>query len=347
MATLLPARPRADHELGGPESRTARSLRMRIRVTGVVASCLIGWVLVTSLGVSHVNAQITTNVATDPAEAKMVYDDVRNFVRAMERLAAGGDSMAILQEEYFDRASPGLLHYMDDYDLTSEELLRAVRRWPRQYAKLRNLPERLVVQEDTFREAYARLKHLIPYTVYPPTYFVIGANLGASAASEQGQLISVERPYETERKVTVLVHELVHIQQALAQGIDQYQSLYGDGPERNLLALSIREGTADFITYLAVGRHAHEAAYDYIVGHEEEIWKRFQGEMHNREPGEWMWTDPSNPEEPRDLGYAMGVLIVRSYYRHAPDKELAVREILSVTDYEDFLERSRYAEQLR
>jgi hypothetical protein len=41
----------------------------------------------------------------------------------------------------------------------------------------------------------------------------------------------------------------------------------------------------------------------------------------------------------------MGALITRAYYDNADDKVQAIQDILSVTDYPAFLERSRYAPQ--
>ena len=50
-------------------------------------------------------------------------------------------------------------------------------------------------------------------------------------------------------------------------------------------------------------------------------------------------------EVPRDLAYVLGSRIVKAYYDRADDKRQAVREILAVTDYPAFLEKSRYGEQ--
>jgi hypothetical protein len=58
-----------------------------------------------------------------------------------------------------------------------------------------------------------------------------------------------------------------------------------------------------------------------------------------------MFAVPSDPDQPVDLGYVVGARIVQAFYDRADDKAWAVREILSITDYEGFLERSGYAEQ--
>ena len=56
-----------------------------------------------------------------------------------------------------------------------------------------------------------------------------------------------------------------------------------------------------------------------------------------------MWSKPADPDQPRHVGYAMGFKIVEAYYNKAKDKKKAVEEILSVTDYPEFLIKSGYA----
>ena len=58
-------------------------------------------------------------------------------------------------------------------------------------------------------------------------------------------------------------------------------------------------------------------------------------------------TDPEDPDQPRDLGYAIGSRIAEAYYRNAPNSVQAAREMMGVTDYPAFLARSGYVESLR
>ena len=64
--------------------------------------------------------------------------------------------------------------------------------------------------------------------------------------------------------------------------------------------------------------------------------------MNGKETGDWMWEKPDNPNQPRDIGYVFGALIVEYYYKHAPDVFETTKDILSVTDYPAFLERTEY-----
>ena len=82
---------------------------------------LCGLVLLAS-GVNQATAQqrLTSNVAHDPAEAEFIYDDIENFLSARDAITGGMDSTEALRTLYFDRASPGLLMFIDKYDLTVE-----------------------------------------------------------------------------------------------------------------------------------------------------------------------------------------------------------------------------------
>ena len=138
----------------------------------------------------------------------------------------------------------------------------------------------------------------------------------------------------------LVAHELAHIQQALAQGLEQYRAIYG--PSGSLLAIAIREGSADLLARLISGDHINARAHRYGLAHEKELWKKFQADMDGTATGDWMFRTPANGEWPQDLGYFLGYRIAEAYYERATDKALAIRDIMSVTDYRAFLSQSGY-----
>ncbi len=141
----------------------------------------------------------------------------------------------------------------------------------------------------------------------------------------------------------MIVHELTHFQQAMAAGPDEYLALYG--PKKSLVGLVIREGTAEFVADQITGAITQRKARAYVIAHEKKLWKRFQKEMNGRETGDWMSVTPSDPNQPPMIGYMLGYRIVEAYYNRCEDKVAAIREILSVTDYPAFLEKSGYAKR--
>jgi hypothetical protein len=294
-------------------------------------------------------AAVTTDLPTDPAKVKFVTIDVENFIRTFQLLPKDGteaDIAKVLKTQYFEKGTPGLRQFIKKYDLTPERMAKAIKkRWDK-YAGIKDMPDWLKAQAGILRKAYNRLKKYIPHAVYPPTYFVVAAHRGIASGSEEGQLVSVEKfDIKTKRLETLVIHELVHFQQAMAVGMQKYVALFG--PEKSLLGLTIREGTAEFFADLVTGRITQEKARDYVLKHEKRLWQQFQKEMYGKETGDWMWKKPKDPDQPPHIAYFMGSLFAKSYYDHAKDKTKAVLEILSVTDYKGFFEKSKYAEKFK
>jgi hypothetical protein len=274
----------------------------------------------------------------------LVVEDVENFIRVQGLLVSGSDTLGILQREYLDKGTPGLKMFIEKYNLTAERLLKALRKHPEKYSSLHDMPKGIRAMENEVRQAFIRLKEIIPQALFPPTYFLVGGYRGIGSGSIEGPLISVEKwsvPITGES--TMLIHEMVHIEQVLAVGYEKYKALFG--PEKSLLGLCIREGTAEFFAHLVTGSMTQDEAIEFTKKHEKRLWESFIKEMHGQETGDWMWSKPEDPEQPRHVGYVIGAFIVQAYYDNTEDKSQAVQDILSVTDYAAFLEQSGYAKR--
>ncbi len=310
---------------------------MKIRIFGI--QVIIGMMFFCGL----LSAQIVDS-PKDPAAAKLVYQDLENFVEALERLKPGSDSAAILQKHYIDRGTPGLKIFLEKYPFTAERLSKAIVKYPLDYHAVQTKMQWIKSQEDSIRQYFGKFRQFIPGAVFPPTYYLVDIRRGIGSGSTEGQLITIEK--EAKKIVdpglkSHIIHELVHLNQLHAIGsLEKYLAIYRD--EKSLLAITIREGIAEFFCELITGQYTQQQAYFYARAHERRLWQEFKNEMHGKETGQWMWTAPANPEQPRDLAYVFGALITESYYKSAMDLEIAVKEILSTTDYDLFLEKSGY-----
>lgn len=307
---------------------------------------LFAILLLTLTSAGKTQQTLTKNVAREASAAELVFSDIQNFLEAQEAIAAGADPAAALQSRYLDRASPGLLMFIEKYDLTLERLLAAMEQHPEAYDRLPAVLEALQEREPLYRETLADVRRVIPNAVFPPTYFVVSHHWGINSGSIEGPLLSVEKNTpESIRDGDIeptLVHEMVHIQQLAATG-EEYFAIFS-GEERTLLALSIREGASTFFSELISGGSEHKnRARDYYLAREAELWQSFQADMLGLDMGEWLWEDPSDPDMPRDLGYAIGARIVEAFYQGAGDKEAAAQAVMSITDYPGFLARSGYS----
>jgi hypothetical protein len=296
-----------------------------------------------------------------PDSAKLVTDDLRNFVRALEALRGTADTVTVLQREYFARATPGLVAYADRDGVTPQTLAAAIGKRPTHYASLVALLPTLERLEPRIRAAFEELERIHPDAVFPPVFFLVGDFSAGGLTRPVGLLISVETyaatpmvdrsefPDSTQMPPSadgiphLVTHELVHYQQAVAQGVEAYRAIFGE--RQTLLRIAIREGSADFLAELISGGHTNPRAHQYGLLHERELWAAFRKAMHQRDLGDWMFYRPANGEWPANLGYFMGYRIVQAFYESYANKREALRAILSVTDYEWFLRESGYAER--
>jgi uncharacterized protein YjaZ len=78
----------------------------------------------------------------------------------------------------------------------------------------------------------------------------------------------------------------------------------------------------------------------WAKGREKEIETAFVPDEDKTDKADWLYNGPGTPQKPGDLGYWVGYRIVKSYYQHAPNKQVALRDILQVRDAKVFLARS-------
>jgi hypothetical protein len=301
------------------------------------------------INISHIQlyAQLTSS-PTSPKEAKIVYDDVTNFNTAFKMLESSSDTIQVLQEHYIDKGTPGLKIFIDKYGLTAQNLADKIRQYPEDYAAVGAKLKWLQSRETTIRLYFNKLKTFIPNAVYPPTYYLIGRRRGIGSGSIEGQLISIEKQAVDTVDIGIeghIIHELIHLNQLRAIGsLDKYLAIYND--EKSLLAICIREGVAEFFAELVTGEGKIEAR-NYLAKHEMEIWRRFENDMFGAETKDWVWDKSEYPEQPQDIGYVIGALIVEYYYKHSTNLDEAVDVILSITDYRNFLEISQYSKKFQ
>jgi hypothetical protein len=287
-------------------------------------------------------AQLEVEVTSDPSQVKLHYYDLNNFLAALDLIEDGHDPVETVQKYYLSRASKAFQDQIDSRNITAEKMTAFITDNPETVKKLRELPKNLRLQEDAIRQALTDLTKVIPEPIFLPVYYMVvdrGGFMGEP--SEFGIKVAMSRTSDDYSRICpLIVHEMIHVQQALAVGIETYQRIYG--PDMSLLSLSLREGVATYLTRIALGKPADNKAYEYFKDHEKALWDKFQKEKLNKQPGDWMWSKPAIEGQPRDMGYHMGAAIIKHFYTNAEDKELAMKEILSITDYEGFLKKSGY-----
>jgi hypothetical protein len=281
------------------------------------------------------------NYPTQAEKAELIYSDLENFVIAFKALEQTTDTVQTLNTLYFDKASIGLKEYINRHGLTPLMLRNAIRKNSEKYAKIETFIDGLEKLKPEIGNLFKKFQSLVPETMFAPTYLLVGANRGIAQASQYGQLVTITRILENKDKLLhLIIHELAHFQQAKTLGGPQYVALYTQ--PNNLLGVCLREGGAEFITNQVCGKIAQEEKIAYFNKNESDLRKRFLKDI--REPGSsfWLWESNGEKEHPLGLGYVMGYKIWNKYYSLVEDREQVIKEILSLSDAHQYIEKSSY-----
>ncbi len=310
-------------------------------------------ILVVSADLSAADTSEWPEFNRDPAKARIVTEDLERFWKAWDLAEGNPDQRrAIFQSEYLDAGTPGLHAFIELRIKNVDHLLAAIDAHPRYYASLRDQTPRMQAAVEPVHEALHRLHELLPEAIFPDTYLVIGRMNSGGTIALDGLLIgaemfglTVDTPIDelgpwhraavksVDGLPAIIVHELVHFQQA---------ALTRAAPHSSLLGMSIHEGAADFIAELIIGEPLNQHLQEWALPREAELWAEFRPVMHDDDHSEWLYQGDRAIDRPADLGYFIGYRIVQAYYEQADDKQAAIRNILTMTNPKDFLKRSGY-----
>lgn len=289
----------------------------------------------------------------NPEKAQIVTSDIALFWRAYD-LAKPENNLIIYRDEYFKKGSVGLQEFLRVKIGHSCNLVTAIDGAPKYYASLRAQSAKVENYKPQMLASFVKLKEIYPDSVFPDVYFLVGRMNAGGTVTFKGLLIGTEMYGKTddasvaelsgwkkssvggiERIPFIVAHELIH-----------YQQKYGlfDG-ELNLLGRSLHEGSADFIGELISGGNDNQKLHEYGNPREKQLWLEFKKEMNNKDTSNWLYQGDKAKDKPADLGYYVGYKIAESYYNRAKDKKQAIKDILDIKDFNQFLKASGYEEK--
>ena len=281
------------------------------------------------------------NYPTQAESAELHYSDLKNFVIAFKALEQSTDTILTLNTLYFDKASIGLKEYINRHGLTPMILKDAIKKNREKYSKIETFIDGLDELKPELLELFEKFQNIVPDTMFAPTYLLVGANRGIAQASQYGQLITITRILEKkDRLLQLIIHELAHFQQAKTLGGPQYVALYSQ--PNNLLGICLREGGAEFITNQICGKITQEKSITYFDKNESDLKNGFLKDIKEQGSSFWLWESNEKKEHPLGLGYVMGYKIWNQYYSLVEDREQVIREILSLSDADQYIEKSGY-----
>ena len=249
-------------------------------------------------------------------------------------------------EAYLETGSAGLKDFIPTRIISAPALKLSVIEDHEYYDKIRISQPDVHRISSVVQQTFTALKKIYPHAALPDVYLVIGRITSGGTATENGIIVGLETFSASEvtsisgRKSLPLnyipdlvAHELIHFQQHYAHG------------SFTLLNTSLREGSADFIASL-MGypgvKLMNGNVYEYGDEHEKELWTKFDKEKESIDYSDWLYNFGSVQDFPSDLGYWMGYKICEAYYYNAQNKLQALKDMLLINDFEEFLCNSGY-----
>jgi hypothetical protein len=264
-------------------------------------------------------------------------EDVTRFYKVYDG-AAGHPTAEQLQHDYLDPGSEGLHHLAEARRVTGTAIAKNLVEHPEMYSDAKRCMAVLPRVRERLQSALGKLGQLYPDAKFPPVTIAVGRGKPVAIGSPvSGVQIGLEslcgvtwlNPNLEDRFVRVISHEYAHVQQARTLVDDEHPTV---------LEMSIIEGAAEFVAEQISGQVAYSQFSESTKGREKQIETEFVPDEDKTDISKWLYN--STLEKPGDLGYWVGYRIVKSYYQRAPDKRIAFREILQMSDPKAFLAKS-------
>lgn len=200
---------------------------------------------------------------------------------------------------------------------------------------------------ETFQAAYGE-------AVFPKVFVVPGILNSGGTASEMGMFLGgdmygkspgmpTEELNDWQRNAIMEVtdlprltlHELMHFQQ------NYRDEAHGE----TLLAGVIGEGVCDFLAELSSGIPLQNENLRFLENpdNHRRIFADLQVELLGPDISKWLYNGEGVEDRPHDLGYTVGYLITKTYYKNHSNKPVAVWELLNTDDFTSIVRGSDYA----
>ncbi|WP_432708289.1 DUF2268 domain-containing putative Zn-dependent protease [Pedobacter sp.] len=281
--------------------------------------------------------------------------DIDHFWIAYDSAKTTSDTLIqrqYIQKLYIDKGSVGLQAFMKARDYDAKLWVELINKYPKFWTSIRKNTLQAKMQAKAIEASINQFRKLYPEMRAAKMYFTIGGLRSGGTTKDDMVLVGAEiatadqatdatelsdwlkNIFENQKEanlVSINVHEYVHTQQKL------------NG--HTLLAQSIREGSADFISELVTGKIDSSAYTVYGRQHEAQLKELFKIDMFSTETSNWLYNGSNAAYA--DLGYFMGYTICKSYYKNQPNKRKAVKDIIELNYQDslqvlDFLTTSKY-----
>ncbi len=222
------------------------------------------------------------------------------------------------------------------------------------YLKEQFNPDSARVLKSRITRWMERFRDLYPQAVFPKVFVVPGILNSGGTTTEMGLFVGGDMYGRSDRMPTDQLNEW---QQGAIMSMDDlpaltlhelmhFQQNYRDTLMReSVLAGVIGEGVCDFLVELCSGEPLENDNLKYLEDPENHhrIFADLRADLFGSDNSKWLYNGGSIDDRPHDLGYTVGYLICKSYYRNHADKEQAIHELLNTSDMVAIVRQSDYA----
>jgi hypothetical protein len=293
--------------------------------------------------------------------------DITRFWVAYDALATArsqADSIATMQTLYIDKASQGFKTFLKKRNFTAAEYVQNIGRFPRFWATVRPLTERISSRLPEIEAVLNKLADSLPGFRMPDVCFAIGCLRTGGTTGKSLILVGAEiaAADSTVNKtsfsawlnsvvgntgdiVAMVAHEAVHTQQSGIPAGEIFKLM--KHKKLSLLNMCILEGSADFCTQQLLGININAGIHAYGKAHACALAKEFMADVDSNpfNYSKWLYNGTQAKGRPADLGYYIGSEISAGFYTQATNKQKALRALLKRGKYKKVYRRSGFAER--
>jgi len=276
------------------------------------------------------------------SQVKVYTSDIDNYWVAYDSITQTHDftkRLDLINRLYINKGSKGLKAFMEARHYRDTLYIKHIEVYPEFWNSIRANTLAAKSKTNEIREAIAQFKILYPKLKPAELYFTIGGFRSAGTVSGNMVLVGCEIATGTpainmsefknpwlqsvfakqtpDNIISLTIHEYVHTQQK-------------NNNPKNVLGNSIKEGSADFITELVMGKPLVKSYLTYGREHATTIKKSFRKEMFATSLERWLFNG-SYLEKEGDMGYYIGYEICKAFYNNSTDKAKAVKDIIELS----------------
>ncbi|MFK7953695.1 MAG: hypothetical protein AB8B73_12685 [Ekhidna sp.] len=288
------------------------------------------------------------------SEIEVIYSDIPLFWNTYDQLLkeTNPDIRAkIVKKQFFTKGSKGLRALIKQDKIKPDAMANLMLK-TKFFNSIRQATLDVMNDKEKIVEGLKSYQRLYPEAKFKPIYFTFGLGYHGGTVNKAGLILEIEKNVGShnvdysemedwfvksmigyEGIASMTIHEQVHYSQ-------EYRA------KNSLLGHALKEGSCDFIMYHITKKLPTQTTitHNYANENEELVWKEFQEDStkpYDEARKRWFYNYRSKDRVP-DLGYYIGFKISEAYYNQANDKSLAIKEIININDFDEFLLKSGY-----